>query len=52
MAEIGAELAAARAMEDLALQLKRAAYGDKETVGGDRDLDTRQVTGVRPTLGT
>ncbi|MCX5126918.1 DUF1876 domain-containing protein [Streptomyces sp. NBC_00347] len=31
--EIGDELAAARAMENLALQLKRTAYGDMQAVG-------------------
>ncbi|MFJ5806599.1 dsRBD fold-containing protein [Streptomyces sp. NPDC093093] len=33
VAEIGDELAVARAMEDLALQMKRAAYGDMQAVG-------------------
>ncbi|MFJ1569327.1 DUF1876 domain-containing protein [Streptomyces erythrochromogenes] len=31
--EIGDELAVARAMEDLALQMKRAAYGDMQAAG-------------------
>ncbi|MFE9484235.1 DUF1876 domain-containing protein [Streptomyces spororaveus] len=31
--EVGDELAVARAMEDLALQMKRAAYGDMQPAG-------------------
>lgn len=45
--EIGDELAAARAMEDLALQMKRAAYGDIGAVGAG----TRSQDSLRPYAG-